>query len=99
MKFLIPFLIFFSTQATAQSNLTGCAAFEDLARTIMTARQNGLPLRTIMELVPEGEGSDLVSEIVMSAYEHPQYSSPQMQYETINEFANMNYLLCLRASA
>jgi len=71
--------------------VASCASFGDLAVTIMTGRQNGVALSTMMEIAA---GNDIVRSIILSAYDKPRYSTPSVQNETIQDFRNDVELAC-----
>lgn len=78
-----------------------CTGYEDWATEIMTARQNGVAMSRAMELLDEhveGEGPmELLSALVIQAYDQPRYnSSGSFQENAIQEFADASYGFCLK---
>lgn len=59
----------------------------------MTARQEGVPVREMLEV--NGGKVDLGYEMVKRAYTHPQFSTPDYQQREITEFENDWYLACI----
>ena len=76
--------------ATAEDN---CATVGGFATTAMSARQNGVPLSTVLEIT---SGSPLARTIVLEAYSGPKFNSEKNKTDSITEFGNMIMLTCLK---
>jgi len=83
-----------------QAEGIGCEKVESMARTIMTARQQGIPMKKIVSLISEsgitGNGAKALKIIIIEAYDTPNYSSSGYEKEAINEFANKYYRSCVK---
>jgi hypothetical protein len=74
-----------------------CTNMYSVGKSVMTARQNGVPLPEMMKLL---ESTDLVGTmqpIIVEAYSHPVYTTQSIRKRTIDEFANSLHLECLKA--
>ncbi len=92
---------FFSTPAFAQD---ACASLGEMAASIMQARQSGIPLSQMMQVVnntlenqeattPEVEaevaaGASLARELVLAAYETHRWAGDEMIARAIQDFRN-----------
>lgn len=76
-----------------------CAALEDFAKNVMTARQEGASLAKLVATVnsPSPGDGGAMQEIVVQAYEHPRLSSEESRSSAVNDFGNEIYLDCLKA--
>lgn len=92
-NFIIAALITVFPFAASSQDLT-CADFGQLAENIMTARQNGVPLSQLMELLGELRSIELFEKLVMEAYEQPRYSTKAVQNSTIEDYRNLWELGC-----
>lgn len=92
-------IVFAVTISSAQASEI-CDAQSKLANTIMEARQNGMPMRQMMNIVGnDGDESTKLSRIlVKAAYEVPRYHSEDMKARTATEFSNEVYLMCIKAT-
>ena len=68
-----------------------CEQFEDLSRSIMDNRQNGIPMSTQYNLVD----NELIRKVVVLAYKVPEYSSPEYQEDAVNKFGNAAFMQCI----
>jgi len=69
-----------------------CRSFADFAEVLMQGRQSGVSMTTAM-----GEGeSELISQLVVRAYEKPRYSTAEMQRKEVEDFKNDVYLECVK---
>lgn len=72
-----------------------CEKISKLARSIMTARQEGIDMAQMMH--PGGEeASDAARTLVLAAYDLPRYSSPEYVQRASDDFANDAYLACIK---
>jgi hypothetical protein len=100
-------LIFVSAFAFAQSThaqgwQSNCKAFEHLARSIMTARQNGEDISKLIGVADDptrADAKDLTTKLIFSAYKQPRYQTEDMQQKAIDDFSNDTYLGCVEAAA
>ena len=75
-----------------------CSASMRLAKTIMEKRQNGANIEEMMAVnqSPNKATQRIAQAMVISAYEHPAYSSENVKNKVINSFANDAYLACIK---
>lgn len=71
-----------------------CGAYGGLSETVMTARQEGMSMRDVIE---HAMGDEFSIAIVQAAYEVPGYSTAEFQQKAILEFSNRIYAECLRS--
>ncbi len=69
-----------------------CLTDSEMAYTIMSARQNGVPMAKVLMIV---ESDPVYRQYVMMAYDTPLYSSEEFKERTKREFENSAYRLCL----
>ncbi|WP_313042682.1 hypothetical protein [Acinetobacter sp.] len=77
-----------------------CSASMRLAKTIMEKRQNGANIEEMMEAnqSPNKATQRIARDMIISAYEHPAYSSENVKNKVISSFANDAYLACIKTS-
>jgi len=79
---------------TDESQLSAnCELLETLSREIMTNRQFGIPLRSMLEIMEQGT---LGRKITLLAYSMPVYGTEKYQQKAINDFANGYLLECVK---
>lgn len=71
-----------------------CPKIAELAKEVMVARQNGTPMREMMEIA---DGEPIMVSMVTEAYGHPAYRTSAVQDRAIQEFENQWYLLCVKS--
>ena len=78
-----------------------CAPIEGSARATMEARQSGVPLSTSIGIANNSGGTkntkELLTAMVLEAYEQPRYSTERMQQRSVRAFTDDWYLQCLKA--
>lgn len=97
MKKLIAILLTFGTfqvQAGEATPLDYCTTISQTAETIAEGRFIGLPMSEALRIA---EGSDIITAIVMDAYDLPAYQTPSMQKQEAREFANRVMRTCMKA--
>lgn len=92
--------LFVSTLITpiAQANEL-CNNVHTMATSIMDARQKGVPLKTMVDIINQNYSSEvrvLVIKLAVDAYKYPQYSVENNQQKQINEFGNLYYGECIK---
>ena len=103
MAFVMIFVAVNFSYAEETTRTLICNEIAKISKTIMTVRQNGMPLITIIERVrkvnEENDVSqnikDVILEIVKDAYNQPRFSTEEYQQRAIIEFQNKWYLGCL----
>jgi hypothetical protein len=99
-SFVLSFGIFLIPSfAIADDKADMCASLSDMARSIMGARQNGAAMSEMIKIAQNTDPKlvDLVSSIVVAAYDEPRFSSPEYQREAVDDFGNAVYLTCFKS--
>ena len=73
-----------------------CDKVASTAREVMKDRQNGVPIDTIMAQLDKspGDSSELIGQMVLTAYERDRRYSEKLKEREIVEFGNEMYLHC-----
>lgn len=75
-----------------------CPSLGDMAEQIMRARQRGVSISEMMQLMPVDDGSDPVIPVarlmVISAFEVPRFQTERHQWRTIEDFRAEWELIC-----
>lgn len=91
---LILALLTSPTFASAEIPMTEfCPKISQLARSVMTARQAGVPMRQAMEIAE----SDVTVHVVTDAYGYSAFTLPEFQEKVIQEFEDSWYLKCVKS--
>lgn len=84
------------------SHEKNCRMYMEMANTIMKQKQNGMPLIKALEANdsalkqnPDKNMHKIVGLIIRDAYEQPNYSTPSIKEEQLNEFSAKYYLGCI----
>lgn len=93
LAILLPLI---SASTNAQENLEACKSVEQLATTVMTARQLGLPMSKVMPRDSEGAGK-LTQSMTIMAYEMPRFSTKDGQQKAVQDFSDRYYLECSKS--
>jgi len=79
-----------------------CRTIMEIAQVIMEKKQNGLPLSKALEenddifkKIHNKNVERLYNSITRDAYEQPNYSTPSMKQEQLNDFTATTYLGCM----
>ena len=79
-----------------------CRMYMEMVNTIMKQKQNGMPLIKALEANdsalkqnPDKNMHKIVGLIIRDAYEQPNYSTPSIKEEQLNEFSAKYYLGCI----
>ncbi|NLS13019.1 hypothetical protein HGP28_08975 [Vibrio sp. SM6] len=76
-----------------------CRELGDLSVKIMTARQNGIPLSTMLEALNDDTAvANHMKQVIIEAYKQPRYSTDEMRARTIEDFRNDVELECFQAA-
>jgi hypothetical protein len=70
-----------------------CVALGEYSRTVMDARQTGVALSKIMEIV---KGDAIHTRIVLDAYEQPRFQTEEFRQTAIQDFGNKWETVCYR---
>ena len=74
-----------------------CFLYAELAKAIMTARQNGMPMTQVYKLQPKNL-MPITSLMITTAYDIRLYHSPELKAEIITDFENTVFSTCLQAT-
>ena len=69
-----------------------CKGNASVAKSIMRARQNGVPMYRLMEL----DDSYVFKKYVMTAYEYPRFDTEEVKDDLANDFQDEAYLSCMK---
>lgn len=70
-----------------------CSEWSDLANRIMAARQEGVPMSTMMGIA---QGNNELEKVVIDAYETPRFQTSGSQQRIVSDFTDRHYLNCIR---
>ena len=74
-----------------------CGAVSEIAEVIMDARQKGVPIQRMIDLMADaGEYQDLAYELILEAYDYPHIGTDRLVNDVIREFKTKTYLSCVR---
>lgn len=93
MKHLILALaIGLASPVAAQTNPAPdtCAQFGEMAHSMMLARQNGVPMSTLMAVTPQVDPAltTLVQSLIAAAYAIPRFSTEEYRQRAATDFRN-----------
>lgn len=77
-----------------------CESMYEYAEIIMNARQNGLPMKKMRELVKKTDDKSMIkigNSLIEWAYSEPKYNSEELQKYSTNKFAEEAYYGCKEA--
>ena len=77
-----------------------CKTYSSLAKTIMSARQNGIPMADMMEKVAamdEDPVKNLASLMVTTAYDTNRFSSEEYKQKAVSDFENTFFSSCIKS--
>ena len=86
-----------SLSANASDKDEYCSLMYGYAETIMNARQNGLPMPKMRQIVKNTNDEALISigdSLIDWAYSEPKYHSEELQKYATNKFAEEAYYAC-----
>lgn len=93
-------LSFFLPAAHAQDEVDACASIGGFAERLMEKRQQGIAMSDLMKLVASSEGpqhlKNQARQMVIAAYERPQYSIDANKADAIQRFRNEWELRCYK---
>lgn len=74
---------------------TKCEMIAKISAQFMELRQLGASLPEVLKTV---EGDNLLTSIALQAYEEPRYASEEYQQKAIQDFSNLWFLGCYKAT-
>ena len=83
-----PFVL--ATEDKISKHCPGVAA---IAKSVMEARQENVPMARMMEV----SDTELLREMVVAAYDRPAYRTENVKARAIRDFENEWYLNCVKA--
>jgi hypothetical protein len=93
MKKILLAATLISLSLTSQAAKISCEQIEVTARTIMDARQAGVPLKSVMKIVKD---SDAMKQVAIQAYDSSKYETDSYKKSAVEKFANKYYVSCLK---
>lgn len=84
------------TSAYADDWSKTCELYSQLAETIMTSRQAGVPMANQMKIAKGENGSDVMVQLIINAYDKPRYNTEDMQQKSIENYRDDIYLACVK---
>lgn len=108
MKKIILFIsiVFISTlvfsapnkKSAKEQHEENCVNLAKLAQTFMTSKQNGVSilssLETVNTIIKDEQRAEIIRLIVKDAYSQPNYTTPSVKEEQLNEFTAKYYIGC-----
>lgn len=94
---LIAAAVAMSLTAQAEEKQDICGIVNELAGSIMSARQRGVDMAQAMKAAGENAEVDFIRQIIIAAYEKPRYSVAENQQAAVNDFKNSVYLICVKS--
>lgn len=86
--------------ATSAFSKDWCADLGNTAEGIMTARQSGVPISQMMEIIPTDENlGPIIRELTLMAYEQPLMQSTDYKRRIAREFGDSVEVVCYRSEA
>lgn len=83
------------SEARASLDSSSCTLIGSLSKTIMTNRQNGVMMDTVMSVLRDNDPvTAYIRKIVIEAYKENLYTSDLVRERVITEFANKNMQIC-----
>lgn len=93
---LIAAAVAMSFMAQAEEKQDICGMVNELAGSIMSARQRGVDMAQAMKAAGENAEADFIRKIIIAAYEKPRYSVAENQQAAVTDFKNSVYLICVK---
>ena len=87
-------LMALSTTAPALAKPASCEQIAELAKSIMTARQEGV---SMVEMMGVGEDGSLTEVIVVDAYEEGRYRVEANQHRRVADFRDEWFMACYKS--
>jgi hypothetical protein len=93
---IVALLGILGTPIAAQSNqdIEACAAYGGVAAGIMTHRQNGTPISTVLSVVSDDDSD--TKQMIMEAFDSTRFHSEARKKRAVDDFRNDIEFRCLR---
>jgi hypothetical protein len=89
--------LFFAPPTFAQTEGDPCSQYGYAARATMTARQNEMPIDSLMALANDAAAAgEHIRQLVLDPYSEPAYQTPENKQQAIDAFANAAMLACYK---
>lgn len=79
---------------------SNCSLVYDFSKSFMEARQKGIELPVVIDLIEGDDGLggliEPLKSLAIDAYSHPQYRNSKNKDRAIKEFSNDWYVACLK---
>ena len=93
MKKILLAATLMSLSLSSQAVEINCEQIETTARTIMNARQAGVPLKSVIKII---DSNEVMKQIVIQAYDSSKYETDSYKKSAVEKFANEYYVSCLK---
>ncbi|MDE1992197.1 MAG: hypothetical protein KGI75_06815 [Rhizobiaceae bacterium] len=95
--YVIAFSILAGGAGIARADDVFCQQLGELAKRVMHNRQVGVDMSDMMKIANDGKATGpVLRDLVLMAYDSPQYSTDEMQAAAVQEFANKVELNCYK---
>lgn len=95
-------LTFLAGNALADDTETGCHELGEMSKSVMLARQAGVPISKVLDTAkrnsPDPVVLQLLKAIIIEAYEKPRFDTEAIKERVISEFGNSVEVACLKSS-
>lgn len=96
-RLLLAVPLMMALNAPAQSQVSKfCNDIYELSRQVMSARQNGVSLPEMLNLLAKIESGSMYKPMIIHAFELSIYSTDEYKQSVIDEFSNEYLLQCLK---
>jgi hypothetical protein len=95
---LIAATLYSPASAAKMSNTELCSMISELAKTVMTKRQEGVLMSvmlTALEKVEQNPYTILTKTLVITAYDRPRFSTAEYKHQAVIDFANSSMSACV----
>ena len=94
MKYLLITVGFIALggSASAATKVDLCNALEEMAMSIMEARQTNIPMSKIYEITKD---NPITKSLTIAAYDLPRFSTEEYQQNSINDFGSKAFKSCI----
>lgn len=96
---LLVLTIALSSPAWGQEHAGACAQIAKNARTVMGARQDGVPAEKMMEPVlampEESKAKPILRRMTLDAYGQTRWHSEESKQRAVEDFGNEWYMVCM----
>ena len=94
MKKIVLIVMLLIAQQAQATTVKECSSLAELAQKIMEARQVGVPMAKVFQVVGDNQ---LYRAIVVAAYEQPAFMVEDIQQKAIRDFYDNWFLACIKS--